>query len=304
MALAKSAYAVSNFICAIDGQAAGFLTSFDPPTLGADKISTALGPSSETEQALGNVEYGDAKCALNPAHVQPWITVMNSVFDKACTEFNVRVDLANHDYKSKRAIEMTGCLIKEVNLGKLSAGDGKKLYEISLTWEVEDLKFIKGDDKVIAGTLGAKNKNWLCSNFEPVGIPGGIASESVIDWECGKMSAKVGKEHVGMFRLPTRHYAKWDVDGVKSTHSSIGYDAALAYVQKVLADGNITDGEFAAMSVDIKDQTMKNVLGTINYTGMACQKFTWAPQLKSGETMSNFTIDWVVQTIRFEPKWK
>ncbi len=205
----------------------------------------------------------------------------------------------------RRAIEMSGCLIKEIGLGKLSAGDGKKLYEISITFEMEKCTFLKGDDKVIQGTLGTKNKNWLCSNFEPVGMPGGIQGESVIDIEAGKMTAKIGKEHVGMFRYGTKHYTSWEVAGLKTTHLPIAYDAALAYVNKVLADGAITDEEYMPWSVDIKDQTMKNVLGTINYTGTAPQKFTWSPQLKGGgDTMSNFSIDWLLQTLRFIPSWK
>ncbi len=304
MALAKQAYAVSNFTCAIDGVAAGFLNSFDPPTMEVDKISVALGPDCETQQALGNLNFGDAKASINPAHSAAWLTVINSVFDKACTEFQIRVDLADHNYKSKRAIAMAGCLIKKIGLGKLAAGDGKKLWDMSFEWESEDVIYEKGTDAVIQGVLGTKNKNWLCSNFEPMGMPGGIEANSVIDIDCGSMSAKVGKEHVGMLRQASKHYTKWDVDGVKSTHSSIAYNTALAYVNKVIRDGAIQDEEYAPWSVDLKDQTFKTVLGSINYTGSACQKFTWSPQLKSGDTMSNFTIDWVVQTIRFEPKHK
>ncbi len=304
MALGKVAYAVTKFFVSFDGQdKGGWINSFDPPTIEADKIGSALGPDGETQAALGNPNYGPAKCALGLAHIKPWMTVMNSVFDKACTEFNVRVDLANHDFKSKRAIDMKGCLITEIGLPKLSAGDGKKLAEMTFSWEVETCEFLKGDDKVITGVIGNTNKNLLASNFEPVGMPGGIQSESVIDVETGKMTAKIGKEHVGMFRHHTKHYAAWEVAGLKTTHSSIAYDTALAYVNKVLKDGAITDDEYVPWSIDMKDQTMKKVLGTINYTGTACQKFTWSPQLKAGgDTMSNFTIDWVLQTIRYEPK--
>ncbi|KAB2911131.1 MAG: hypothetical protein F9K40_01335 [Kofleriaceae bacterium] len=302
MALAKKAYATSNFACTINNEAAGFLVSFDPPSMEADKISSGLGPDGITKQALGNPTYGTAKCEINPAHSPPWMEVINSVFDKKCTEFQFRCDLANHDFKSQRAIEMAACLITKVGLGKLSAGDGKAHFKFNVEWECEDLIFLKGDDKVISGQIKGKEKNWLASNFEPQGVPGGIEPESIIDIECGSMTAKVGKEHVGMFRHPTRHYAKWDVDGLKTTHSSIAFDSALAYVNKVLKDGAITDNEYTDWGTDLKDQTMKTVLGTINWTGTACQKFDFSPQLKAGDAMSTFTITWVMETLRFTPK--
>lgn len=305
MALAKNAYATTNFLCAIDGAGSNFLMTFDPPTLEADKIEVPLGAQGETERALGNPTYGDAKCTINPAHSAPWLTIINSVFDKSCVEFQARVDLCNHDYKSKRAVQMDGCLIKEVGLGSLKAGDGKKLLEFSLTWEMETLAFLKGDDKVISGVLGSKNKNWLASNFEPIGLPGGIPGESVTEIDMGKMAAKIGKEHVGMHRFATKHYTAWDFSGLKTTHSSIGYDAALAYVQKIVQDGNITDGEYTDWEVALKTQTMKDVLGTVVYTKTAPQKFTWSPQLKGGaDSMSTFSIDWLAQTARFKPEWK
>lgn len=302
MALAKKAYALNAFSTKINGVEAGFLVSFDPPSLEADKITSGLGPDGIAKMSLGNPTYGTAKCSINPAHSPPWMDVINSVFDKKCTEFQFRCDLANHDYKSMRAINMGGCLITKVGLGKLSAGDGKKHWDINLEWECEDLVFEKGDDKVISGQIKGKEKNWLCSNFEPQGVPGGIEAQSVIDIECGSMSAKVGKEHVGMLRHPTRHYAQWTVDGLKTVHSSIAYDSVLAYVNKVLKDGVIDDSEYADWGVDIKDQTMKKVLGTINFGGTACQKFDFSGQMKAGDTMSNMTITWVMETLRFIPK--
>jgi len=302
MALAKNTFGATTFSCDINGKRAGFLVSFDPPSMEVDKIDSALGPDLIKKQALGNLQYGDAKASFNPAHSKPWMEVIDSVFNKACTEFEFRADLADHNFKSKRAVIMGGCLIKKVTLGKLAAGDGKKHWDISMEWEGEKVTFEKGDDKVLSGIIAAKEKGWLCSNFEPSGFPGGIDPASFIDIDCGSMTAKVGTEHVGMFRNGTKHYTGYEVGGLKTTNSSIAYEAALAYVNKVMQDGAIDDSEYIDCGCAIKDMTMKKTLGEITWKGVACQKFTWAPQLKSGgDTMSNFSIDYVVEQLLFTP---
>jgi hypothetical protein len=296
----KAGYNITNFVFDIDGEMGGYLSSFTPPTYEVEEIKQALGPGGETKVMAGNAKIGDVKFAYNMSQTGKMWTVMESVLKKNCTEFNMGVVLADQNYKGKRRIDMTGCLVKELSFPKLDAKDGKKHMEMTFTAVVEKVDF-KPDSNAISGVINKKAKNWLVSNFEPSGMPGGIAANSVINLELPKFTAKVAEEHTGMMRLPTRHYAAWEVSGLKTEHSSIGFDAVKDLCVKVIQDGAITDEEYTDWGVDIKDQTMKKILASFTFKYTAPKKFTWSPELKGGQDgMATCSVDWVLEECNLE----
>jgi hypothetical protein len=300
----NAGYNVTNFVLDIDGEQGGYLSSFTAPTYEAEEIKQSLGPGGETKVMLGNPKIGDVKFVYNMSQTGKLWTVMESVLKKNCTEFNMGVVLADQNYKGKRRIDMTGCTVKELSFPKLEAKDGKKHMEMTITAVCEKVDF-KPDSNPVQGVIGKKAKNWLVSNFEPSGMPGGILPNSVMSIELPKFTAKIAEEHIGMFRLPTRHYAAWEVAGLKTEHSSIGFDAVRDLCVKVIQDGAITDEEYTDWGVDIKDQTMKTILASFTFKYTAPKKFTWAPELKGGQDgMATCSVDWVIEECFLENKHK
>ncbi len=291
----NAGYNVTNFALDINGQYGGYLSSFTAPTVEVEEIKQALGPGGETKVMLGNLKLGDIKFAYNMSQTGELWTIMESVLKKNCQEFQMGVVLADQNYKGKRRIDMTGCLVKELSFPKLDAKDGKKHMEMTITCVAEKVDF-KPDSSPIQGNISKKAKNWLVSNFEPSGMPGGIPAQSVINLDLPKFTTKPAQEHTGMMRLPTLHYAAWEVAGLKTEHSSTGFDAVKDYVNKVIMDGALTDEEYSDWAVMIKDQTMKTDLCEFTFKYTAPKKFTWAPELKGGQDgMATCTLEWVLE---------
>ena len=291
----SAGYNVTNFALDINGKYGGYLSSFTAPTYEVEEIKQALGPGGETKVMLGNPKIGEAKFVYNMSQTGELWTIMESVIKKNCQEFSMAVVLADQNYKGKRRIDMTGCLVKELAFPKLDAKDGKKHMEMTITAVCERVDF-KPDSNAIQGTISKKAKNWLVSNFEPSGMPGGIASNSVINLELPKFTAKIAEEHTGMMRLPTRHYSAWEIAGLKTEHSSTGFDAVKDLCVKVIQDGAIDDSEYADWGVMIKDQTMKKDLCEFTFKFTAPKKFTWAPELKGGQDgMATCSVEWVLE---------
>ena len=296
----NAGYNVTNFVLDIDGEMGGYLSSFTAPTYEVEEISQALGPGGETKKMLGAPKIGEPKFVYNMSQTGKMWTILESVLNKNCQEFNMGVVLADQNYKGKRRIDMTGCLVKELTFPKLDAKDGKKHMEMTITAVCEGVKF-NADSNDIKGIIGKKAKNWLVCNFEPSGMPAGINPRSVMNIELPKLTCKIAEEHTGMMRLPTRHYAAWEVSGLKTEHSSIGFDAVKDYCVKVIQDGAITDEEYADWGVDIKDQTMKTTLATFTFEQTAPKKFTWAPELKGGQDgMATCTVEYVIEGCRLK----
>ena len=300
----KAGYNITNFAVDINGAFGGYLSSFTAPTYEVEEIKQALGPDGISKVMAGNPKIGEAKAAYNMSQTGGMWTVVESVLNKSCTEFTSAVILADQDYKGKRRIDMLGCMVKELSWPKLEAKDGKKHMEMTITWTVESLKF-GPESAAVQGTISKKAKNWLVSNFEPIGMPGGIKSDSVMVLELPKITAKIAEEHVGMHRLPTRHWSAWEVAGLKTEHSSTGFNEVKDLCVKVIQDGALTDDEYADWSVDIKDQTFKTVLASGIFKQTAPKKFTWSPELKGGQdTMATCSVDWMIEEFRWDNKHK
>ncbi len=300
----NAGYNATNFVLDLNGIQGGFLSAFTPPTYEVEEIKQALGPGGETKVMLGNPKIGEFKMVYNMSQTGGMWTVMESVIKKNCTEFNAGIVLADQNYKGKRRIDMTGCLVKELSFPKLDAKDGKKHMEMTVTCVAEKVDF-KADSAAIQGVIGKKAKNWLVSNFEPSGMPGGILPNSVMNLELPKLQCKIAEESTGMFRLPTRHYAAWEVAGLKTEHSSIGFDAVRDLCVKVIQDGAITDEEYSAWGVALKDQTMKKDLCLFSFMYTAPKKFTWSPELKGGQDgMATCSVDWVLEEFTVDNKHK
>lgn len=294
MALDKG-YNTTNFVVTLNGVAGGYLTSFSPPSYEADAIKMALGPDGVSRQQVGKPKLGDFKWVFNISEAGPMWDLMDAVIKKNCQEFEAYVGLADQNYKVKRGIAMQRCLIKELSFSALDAKNGKGLFEATMTGICEELKY-EGAADVIKANMSNKAKSWMTAHFHPVGIGGGIKPESITKIDLCKYTAKIGEEHVGMFRLPTRHYAAWDVAGLKTEISSTGFDAAKDLCVKVLHDGEITEGDFVDWSVNIMAHNNKTQVGEVVFIQTAPQKFTWAPELKGGQdTMATSTIDWLCE---------
>jgi len=304
MAISGTNYALSNFLYEVNGQQAGTLNAFTPPTYEAEVVSQAMGPDGISKQSIGGKpKVGECKIVYSVAQSGPMWTIIESVLNKNCQEFTSAVILADMNYKGKRRIDMMGCMVKELSFPKLDAKDHKKAFDATVSFTVETLKY-SPESNAIQGVMSKKFKNWMVANFEPIGMPGGIQANSVMNIELPKLTAKIQMLHVGPNRHPESHYTAWETKGLKTEHASAGFNEVKDLCVKVIQDGAITDSEYADWSVDIKDQTFKTVLGSGIFKQTAPQKFTWAPELKSGDTMATCSVEWCIEEFRFDNKHK
>jgi hypothetical protein len=291
----------TNFMLAINGAAGGFLNSFTAPDFKTELIKVPLGPDGISPQAHGNFSLSDPKFSFALSHVGPLWDIMNSVLQKQCVEFQARIDLANQNYESMRAVELINCLVKELSFSNWEGKDGKGLAEVTMTCAIEDAKYLKGDKKKLQATAKNNAKRILKSNFRTQ-LPGGLKGESVLKFETPKLTCKVAREDTGASRAWTNHYAAWELSNAKTEHSHTDHDALIAYVTNIMKDGNITPEEYGPMAVEVLSHNLKETLMTFEFTGCAPYEFKWAPELKGGQdTMVSSTVSWTTETFKLTP---
>ena len=114
------------------------------------------------------------------------------------------------------------------------------------------------------------------------------------------ITPKIAKESHGKFRLPLLNYASIEFATIKIEIGAAGYKTAEDLAIRILQDGNCEEGEFQDILIDMKDQTMKKVLGTFTLIGCGLKKFDWAPKLEGGkEGLATCTMELLVEDFRF-----
>jgi hypothetical protein len=299
----NASYGATRFWLGINGQFAGYLETFSAPAAKVEDIKFSAGPDSVQFRSHGNLSYGDCKAKFAFSQSGPLYDIVNALIQKNAVEFQSRVDLADHNYKSKRAVDMVDCLAKEIQFDKFDVKDGKALYSTTLTWACSSAKYLVGDNKV--GQAASKNegKRLLKSNFRCT-LPGGIDPKGVTSFEPCKVSVKIGKEGRGDEREELLHFTGWELSSPKSTHSSIDYKAITDYVKKILLDGEVTPNEFQPGALTMLGQNMKDEHATFNFAGMCIHEFNWIDgELKyGGDQMATCSLTWQIEGFSLDHK--
>jgi len=298
MSIKTGHYAVSNFNIEIDGASGGYLSSFQPPSYEIEDVSQSLGPDYVTKKMMGAPKIGEATAVFNISQAGPLLAWVETVWTKQCVEKDTTVRLADHDYNIKRGIDMGACVINKLEFPELKASDGKKHFEITAGWQPQNIKYVAGGGKA-QGNMGSKAKAWMVNNYEVHSVFG-LKTEWITSIGLPKITPKIAKESHGKFRLPLLNYASIEFASIKMEISSAGYKPAEDLAVRILQDGNCEEAEFQDIIIDMKDQSLKKVLGTFTLIGCGLKKFDWSAKLEGGkEGLALCTLEFMVEDFRF-----
>jgi hypothetical protein len=303
MSIKGGHYAVANFHTEIDGEAAGYLSSFAPPSYEVEEVAQALGPDYVTKKMMGSPKIGEATAVFNISQAGKWMDWSATVWNKQCVEKDIVLKLADQNYEIKRGIDMSMCTITGIEFPELKGSEGKKHFEVTAKFQAESLKYTGAGGKV-QGTLGQKAKSWMTNNFE-IHPFGGIKTEFITEFSLPKVTPKIAKEHHGKFRLPVMHYSSIEFASIKLTIGAAGHKSAEDLAKRIIQDGMCEEKEFLDIICDMKDQSLKQVLGTFTMIGCGLKKFDWAPKLEGGkEGLATATLEFMVEDFRYTVQHK
>jgi len=303
MSIKQGHYAVSNFHIEVDGASGGYLSSFQAPSYEVEDVSQALGPDYVTKKMMGQPKIGEATAVFNISQAGALLAWVETVWNKQCVEKDTTVRLADQNYEIKRGIDMGACVITGIEFPELKASDGKKHFEVTAKWQAQNLKYVGGGGKA-QGVMGAKAKAWMVNNFEVHSVFG-LKTEWITSIGLPKVTPKIAKESHGKFRLPLLNYASIEFATIKIEIGAAGYKTAEDLAVRILQDGNCEEGEFQDILIDMKDQSMKKVLGSFTLIGCGLKKFDWAPKLEGGkEGLATATMEFMVEDFRYAVQHK
>ena len=298
MSLSKGNISGSRFAIDIDGFSAGYLNNFQAPSYEAEDAGSSLGPDYVTKKMLGGPKIGEASGTFNVSQSVPLLDWAASLWLKTCKVVDTSVSLADQNYNVRRSVEMGSCLITAIEFPELKASDGKKALDITCKWKPSSLTFIEGGNK-IASVAGSAAKSWLVHNFD-VHPVFGLNTNAITCATLPKITAKTVNETYGEQRLGVQLYSSIEFSTIKLEIGGAGARAARDLAVKVIRDGNVDEGGFDDIIIDMKDQTLKKTLGTFELRGCMLKKFDWAPKLEGGKDGNAVsTLEFLCEDFRF-----
>ena len=186
----------------------------------------------------------------------------------------------------QRRVEWTEGLITELKLPVLDASS-KGGFSLDLTWQPSSVGYAKPSGERVALPT-SKRKPILTSNFRVVGLP--FDASFITQITLPTVTAKLAVEQTGQQRLPSRHYNVIDLGELRLELSARSRDEALAWVQKLVADGRIADNEYLTLQVELLDAALKNVLATVTLAGCGLLRYDEDPIVSNAETVPRFAL--------------
>jgi hypothetical protein len=174
---------------------------------------------------------------------------------------------------SRRRIELSRCLVTGVTWPALAATDKRKRFEVTVELDGEEVKYAQA-----TGSWKGRTNAGVTLSAETPGIDGSFVTKI----ELPAMTAKVGE--TGSRRWPTRHYASWELTGLRAELASV------AQAEKVLGDGVISESDYQDIIVEMLDQTTRKTA-----------RLTVRVKKKSGKPgLALPTIEWTTEEMKLD----
>jgi hypothetical protein len=246
------------------------------------------------EKQLGNPKIGEATVVFNVSQGGALLAWVETVWNKQCVEKDTTVRVADHDYNIKRGVMMSGSVIASIEWPTLKDSDARS-FDVTAKWQPENLKYEAGGGKA-QGVMGTKARQMLPSNFI-VNMPG-ISDDWITSIGLPKITPKIAKESHGRAANGAPFYESVEYSSIKIEIGAAGYKTAEDLAIRILQDGYCDESEFIDILIDMKDQTMKETLGTFTLLGCALKSFTSAPSPEAGKE-ATATMEFLVEDFRF-----
>ena len=273
----------------LNGQVVGLTRSLQMPGYRVETVVVAAGPGKAARLAA-NVSISTMEASFDLAEPGPLLEWALSLARGTALATDGAALVLGINRKPQRRVEWSAGLITALKLPVLD-GASKQVVSLGLTWQPATVSYAKpgGEGGVVPAP---RRKPILASNFRVSGLPfdGSFIRQVVLP----TVTAKLAVEQDGQQRLPSRHYASVDLGELRLVFDARSQGEVLAWVQKVVADGRIADGDYLSILIELLDASLKTVLASITLAGCGLLRYEEDPINSATEQVQQCTLCFAV----------
>jgi hypothetical protein len=229
-------------------------------------LEVAGQPAGAVRSLRGNPKIGEATATFNISESLALLDWLQGVSSKD-------VAVVGYDAKgTRRRIDYTRSVIKEISFPPLDAKDGKKHLEVTVKFKPEEIKYSSGGGKLQKPVAPASPR---------VQLPG-VDSRYVTKITLPKLTPKIAQEAHGRY-APVRT-------------SPLALEVTPELAKKVLGDGLVSEAEYIDILIDLVGPTGTTV-GSLSFHA---PKKGAKSSTKAGAAVS--TLEFMVEEFEFHVK--
>ena len=274
----------------LNGQGVGIARSLQLPGYRVETVVVPAGPGKAARLAA-NISISTMEASIDLGEPGPLLEWALSLVrgDALATDGAALVLDANR--KPQRRVEWSAGLITGLKLPVLDASS-KQVFSLGLTWQPATVSYAKAGDTGSVVLPAPKRKPITTANFRVSGLP--FDARFISQVVLPTVTAKLVVEQTGQQRLPSRHYASVDLGELRLVFNARSQGDVLAWVQKVVTDGRIADGDYLGIVVEMLDASLKTVLASISLAGCGLLRYEEDPISGNSEQVQQCTLCFAV----------
>jgi hypothetical protein len=206
----------------------------------------------------------------------------------------------DYNYKIRSEREFTDALITETTFPALDAASGKEAGYLTVKIAPEVVRMKPGSGADAKGSIGAKQKMWLPSNFrfEMDGLDG----DRVARIEPITVGQKVATNQVGEFRDYEKTPTSIEFSNLKISLSEAGAQSWFDWHDDFVVKGNNGDDKEKNGAIVFLTTDRKNELGRINLFNCGIYRLAPAPQAPGRDAISRLMAELYCERMELEAK--
>jgi hypothetical protein len=287
------------FQLSIENWDVGFLKKFSGLAMEADVVANDLGPANVQKKHVSNIKWTEAKATVGIGMGYGMYQWIQAAFDRNYMTKDGTFKAADFNHKSMSQLDFFGGLITGVTCPKMD-GSSKDAAYFDVSWDVERVRWHKGDLSDVKGKIGPKQKQWLCSNFRFDLQPLPTNRVATIDswtWKCG-----VSPDQIGIVREPTKHPSKVTVPDLKISISSADHEDWAQKAKSWFVDGHHTESDEMSGAITFLGPDMKEELGRVELMNVGFKKFSDEDMEANSEKIKRFNVELYIEHMKFHIK--
>lgn len=290
--MATKPSAASNALTALElnGKAVGLARSLQMPGYRVETVVVPAGPGNAARLAA-NISISTMEASVDLGEPGPLLDWALSLPRGNAMATDGAALVLDANRKPQRRVEWSAGLITALKLPVLDASS-KQVFSLGLTWQPATVSYAKPGDAGSVVIPAPKRKPIVTANFRVNGLP--FDARFISQVVLPTVTAKLVVEQTSQQRLPSRHYASVDLGELRLVFNARSQGDVLAWVQKVVANGRIADGDYLGIVVELLDASLKTVLASISLAGCGLLRYEEDLISSSVEQVQQCTLSFAV----------
>jgi hypothetical protein len=296
----KRTFTSGRFILNVGDYRVAYLKKFDGLAMEADIATADLGADNFQAKHVANIKWTPGKATIGAGMGLGMAKWIKKSFDKSYEYQEGSLISADFDYKAQSELTFSQALITGVTIPAFD-GSSKDAVWLDVEFDAEQVRWAKGDGKVIGGDYGHKTKSWLASNFrfKMGALPcDRVSKVDSMQWKCS-----VTQDQIGIHREPTKHPAKVTVPDIKCSVSYADVDAWHEAGKKWFIDGFHAGADEIEGGLAILGPNMKDVVGEFEFLRCGFKKFASDAREANSEKPQRLNVEFYCEALKFDMKF-